>query len=723
MNPFWQNSLKQFKKISFLPICTLLLLYITCSISVSGQIDTRNRRPKIRDQKELQINEGESITIQLTDLVVEDADDWFYPFGFTMKIYDGEDYVYSEQTVTPDENFEGTLKVKVTVNDGEDDSDPYEVQITVNGINDPPQITQQQEVSIDEDHSLTLSTSHLVIEDPDNSEFNLHIQGGDHYTVANAIITPEPNFFGAISVPVRVDDGLLTSNDYNLLINVNAINDPPKINGQKLITTDEDVAIAITSDHLEIEDPDNAAFTVVPNSGDHYTLNTSTIVPESNFSGNLSVPVTVSDENDVSNTFPVVITVNAVNDAPKITGQQQLSALYPTPIQIDLTHLTVEDPDNQYPDDFSLSVLNGENYTVSGTTVTPNTDLNSTLNVVVRVNDGTADSEDFPLEIEVKKGNAKPIIINQKPVIISEDQSFTIEFSHLIVEDDGDYPKGFTLNVAPGENFTVENTTIKPKANFFGNVFAKVSVNDGEKTSEPFNFQITVSPVNDPPIITMTDDDSVAIPQESTAMAIFTNVSISDLDDESLALAEIAIDPETYEAASDVLQFTSTDAIKGVFDAPHGILALIGKATPDEYATALQSVQLIIGPGSPVMKKISVTVNDGQANSLPIKKAFYKSTGEVVTFDIPTGFTPNGDLVNDTWSIVPAATEQVQEAKVRVYTRSGLLVFEADDLATSWDGLYNGNELPADVYFYTVDFKTNSPEPPNSFSGIVTILR
>src|SRR5687768_15391126 len=108
MTPFWQNSLKQLKKIFVLRAGAFVLLYLIIScFSIHGQTEVRNRKPKIEDQKDLQIVEGESLTIQLTDLTVRDGDDWFYPFGFTLQIHSDPDYSFVDQTVIPNEDFEG----------------------------------------------------------------------------------------------------------------------------------------------------------------------------------------------------------------------------------------------------------------------------------------------------------------------------------------------------------------------------------------------------------------------------------------------------------------------------------------------------------------------------------------------------------------------------------------------------------------------------------------
>ena len=72
-----------------------------------------------------------------------------------------------------------------------------------------------------------------------------------------------------------------------------------------------------------------------------------------------------------------------------------------TPIEVMLTNLTVEDDDNNYPDDFVLLLLDGDNYTIDGATVTPDQDFVGTLTIPTKVNDGYDYSDAWDLEIIV----------------------------------------------------------------------------------------------------------------------------------------------------------------------------------------------------------------------------------------------------------------------------------------------------------------------------------
>ena len=80
--------------------------------------------------------------------------------------------------------------------------------------------------------------------------------------------------------------------------------------------------------------------------------------------------------------------VTPINDSPKIISLvDELSTLEEAPLLITLDNLIVTDVDNNYPDDFTLTVLVNDNdednnYTVSGNTITPNLDFEDTLKIV-----------------------------------------------------------------------------------------------------------------------------------------------------------------------------------------------------------------------------------------------------------------------------------------------------------------------------------------------------
>lgn len=617
-----------------------LLFFLIVNSAESQIYGGGNSRPKIKGQNSLSTKEEQSITISMNDIKVEDKDDVLYPFGFTMQLHEGQHYSFSGHTVTPEKDFYGTLTVPVTVNDGEDTSEEFDLKISVENVNDPPGITGQQDISIQEDKNLVIADEHLIISDPDDDAFTLQLQPGQNYTFAGQTITPSKNF-----------------------------------------------------------------------------------------NGTLSIPLTASDGESSSEMFTLLVTVDPVNDLPKITGQAALSTKANVPLAIQLDNLTVEDPDNTYPADFTLKILSGQNYTVSGNQVTPAATFSGNLIAGIKVHDGISDSESFNLNISVAKADEKPVITNQTPVIINEDESYTILLKNLTVSAQGsNYPNGYTLSVKAGDLYLVTNaTTISPIRDFNGNLVVPVTISDGKESSDPFNFIITVRPVNDPPVLSIRDSTAVAVRYGQPPAQLFAGISITDVDNDSISLAEISFVPGTYIQGTDILSYTSPagSAIKSVFDSKNGILALIGKASVSEYANALASLTYLLSADEQSSRKsarILALVNDGQANSNKLQREirFGEGSNTQELLDIPTAFTPNGDFVNDTWGIIPVKNPELFEnAVIRVYTRSGLLVFEATGVDKEWDGQYNGTILPADVYFYTVEL----PDPDSALKGNVTILR
>ncbi|MCP4407848.1 MAG: tandem-95 repeat protein [Gammaproteobacteria bacterium] len=119
---------------------------------------------------------------------------------------------------------------------------------------------------------------------------------------------------------------------------------------------------------------------------------------------------TVKDnEQRVSNQATVTISITPANDPPVITGQASaLATAEEVPLALTLGQLIVSDPDNTFPDDFTLEVLNGSNYSVFGTVITPVVNFTGSLFVRVRVNDGSDNSAVFSLVVQVTAVNDAP---------------------------------------------------------------------------------------------------------------------------------------------------------------------------------------------------------------------------------------------------------------------------------------------------------------------------
>jgi gliding motility-associated-like protein len=88
-------------------------------------------------------------------------------------------------------------------------------------------------------------------------------------------------------------------------------------------------------------------------------------------------------------------------------------------------------------------------------------------------------------------------------------------------------------------------------------------------------------------------------------------------------------------------------------------------------------------------------------------------------FDIPNGFTPNGDSKNDTWML--DNLYKFPNAEVEVYNRWGEQLFYSRGNYTPWNGNYNGSPVPVGTYYYII--KLNDKNYPDHYAGPLTILR
>ena len=84
---------------------------------------------------------------------------------------------------------------------------------------------------------------------------------------------------------------------------------------------------------------------------------------------------------------------------------------------------------------------------------------------------------------------------------------------------------------------------------------------------------------------------------------------------------------------------------------------------------------------------------------------------------VPNTFTPNGDGVNDVWDIEGMIA--YVKASIDIFDRAGQRVYHSIGYNKSWDGTFNGKNLPVGTYYYVIDTNQNQ----QVLSGPVTIIR
>jgi len=115
--------------------------------------------------------------------------------------------------------------------------------------------------------------------------------------------------------------------------------------------------------------------------------------------------------------------------------------------------------------------------------------------------------------------------------------------------------------------------------------------------------------------------------------------------------------------------------------------------------------------------EVTCIVTSTEACSTPVVSAPIKIMVQLLNVSIPNTSTPNGDGVNDFWSIPPLSN--YPNCSVKIYTRYGQLVYDTKGYGNPWDGTYKGKQLPVSTYYYII--KLDNKKTP--FSGYVTIIR
>ncbi len=94
-------------------------------------------------------------------------------------------------------------------------------------------------------------------------------------------------------------------------------------------------------------------------------------------------------------------------------------------------------------------------------------------------------------------------------------------------------------------------------------------------------------------------------------------------------------------------------------------------------------------------------------------------------FFVPNSFSPNGDGINDRFVVNGVGLNVIPS--ITIYNRWGQIVFQKNNFAPNtpadaWDGTFNGQPAPSDVYIYTIQILCNNATLI-PYHGNVTLIR
>jgi gliding motility-associated-like protein len=266
--------------------------------------------------------------------------------------------------------------------------------------------------------------------------------------------------------------------------------------------------------------------------------------------------------------------------------------------------------------------------------------------------------------------------------------------------------------------------------------------------------------VNTPPVVSVSGPDSVCLgqstPLSATGAAIYQWTPTEGLSNPGIANPVATPDASQLGGASSAIinyQVTGYDSKKCFSDtksvnitafnypaitlAPNATIN-VGSSYQINAAVTTNIVSLNWTPPNnlsctncltPVATPISTTkysltaINDGGCATTDSIRVQVICNG--ANFFVPNSFSPNGDGVNDHFIVNGIGLNVIPS--ITIYNRWGQIVFQKSNFppnsaAAAWDGTFNGQPAPPDVYIYTIQILCdNATLIP--YHGNVTLIR
>lgn len=393
---------------------------------------------------------GATFIIETTDVTLDDPDTGD---THTIAAVAGANYTFtnnlSDTEIVLDAGYVGPVLVKVVVQDAAL-ATSNEIELEFNAGNSTPTIARLAPGS--ETHMSEGTTRLLALTDIAPGPYDADVgqsyrleavdNGANTYTISGAnsqSITPtDLNFSGNLTVRVWLWDGVIHSNELDITIVVDAVNDAPVITSivNKSAHIGTTVSFALATDIVANDTADTPPGTLtltldVPGGGDHYTRPTTTsiLLEPGYFSLTpLVIPFVVTDGQGGSTAGTISVTL--LNDAPVIsangTPNMDEGAAYTFVLATDVS----VNPGNDVGQTYALNVLDdlGTTYTHIGNTVEQvDKDSNTTLQVRVQVSEvgTTAVSNVLTLPLTIDPVNDAPIAVYETGPAMTANQQIS----------------------------------------------------------------------------------------------------------------------------------------------------------------------------------------------------------------------------------------------------------------------------------------------------------
>lgn len=241
-----------------------------------------------------------------------DKSPWNVDIGFWELFYISDVWTRYETVCKTNNNFNANIDTNkvcfhIATSTGDFSIDNIRLIEKTAGIT----FTKTVDQTIKEDSSIVLTLAMTDAKEIGNTNLTIIPTGSINYTVNQTTIIPSPNYNGSLAVPIRVTNGVDTTNSVSMNIIVLPVNDAPVATIPSAVTIQPN---KLFNQQMEASDVDgdtlNWAFTGTPPTG--VTLSSSgqfSWTPDNNQLGTYLIDMIVSDHN-LNDTIQFSITVD-----------------------------------------------------------------------------------------------------------------------------------------------------------------------------------------------------------------------------------------------------------------------------------------------------------------------------------------------------------------------------------------------------------------------------
>jgi hypothetical protein len=568
----------------------------------------------------------------------------------------------------PDANYHGPAQFSYTVSDGAGGTADAVVNLSVLPVNDTP-VAVGDLLALPEDTAATITAADLLGNDTDADAATdgdvltlTRVFDAQHCTaVLNAdgtvSFTPEPNYHGNARFSYQVTDALGATSTAVAVVGVNAVNDAPEALADSM-TLQEDQRVVLDAAALLANDSDEDVATdgdsIRVASVGHATGGTVRLlaggqiefIPDAHFHGVAGFDYMAADTFGATSTARMTLNVTPVNDLP-VAQDESASLDEDNAITFTQAQLLANDSDADGTTDgqvLSITAVAGAQHgTVTllangDVRFVPDADYHGPAQFGYTVSDGAGGTADASVSLTVLSVNDTPVAVGES-ASAAEDATLVIAASTLLANDsDADTATdGQILSISAVDGATHGSVSLvtlgdgsqqvhyTPDANYHGPAQFRYTVSDGAGGTTRAMATLTVTPVNDLPVV----QGETATTQEDTALSWTPFALLANATD-----ADTASDGQVL-------------SIQGVQNAQHGVVSLAadGKVTftPDANHHGAASFQYVVTDGAGGTAAGTVTLNVTAVNDLPVAQGEAASLHE----DNAVIFTQAQLLAND----------------------------------------------------------------------------